>query len=100
MTKLPLILATLMSIRLWAQDPLVPEAPVAPPVAAPVTPDDGISVSVLGYHDFSENQPETAMRIRTSKFRKQMETIRQLGITVISLEDFSAWKRGRRCPVQ
>ena len=36
------------------------------------------------------------MRIRTSKFRKQMETIRQLGIDVISLEDFAAWKRGEK----
>jgi hypothetical protein len=36
------------------------------------------------------------MRIRTSKFRKQMEAIRQLGISVISLEDFIAWKRGEK----
>ena len=73
-----------------------PEA-VAPPVVeqAPA-PDDGIRVSVLGYHDFSESAPETAMRIRTSKFRKQMEALRQLGITVISIEDFQAWKKGTK----
>jgi len=36
------------------------------------------------------------MRIRTSKFRKQMETLRQLGITVISMDDFIAWKKGEK----
>ncbi len=73
-------------------------APVIPPVAtaveAPVIPDDGVRVSVLGYHDFSEKQSATAMRIQTSKFRKQMDSIRQLGIKVISMEDFAAWKKG------
>jgi len=53
-----------------------------------------VRVSVLGYHDFSEDLPETEMRIRTSKFRKQLEILQQLDITVISLEDFIAWKRG------
>lgn len=36
------------------------------------------------------------MRIHTSKFRKQMEAIRQLGIKVISMEDFIAWKKGEK----
>ena len=58
-------------------------------------PDDDTRVAVLGYHDFSPTLPETAMRIRTEKFRKQLEVIRQLGITVISLEEFIAWKQGR-----
>ncbi len=81
-----------------AAAPSAEAAPAAPPVATVVEeePDDGVRVSVLGYHDFSETAPETAMRIRTSKFRKQMETIRQLGISVVSLEDFSEWKRGGR----
>jgi peptidoglycan/xylan/chitin deacetylase (PgdA/CDA1 family) len=96
MTKLTLLFGFLASICLWAQDPAVPEVPVAPPVEEPGIPDDGVRVSVLGYHDFAESLPETAMRIRTSKFRKQMETIRQLGITVISLEEFIAWKKGEK----
>jgi peptidoglycan/xylan/chitin deacetylase (PgdA/CDA1 family) len=96
MTKFALILGLLSSLCLRAQEPSVPVAPVAPPTVEAAIPDDGVRVSVLGYHDFSETQPETAMRIRTSKFRKQMETIRQLGITVISLQDFTAWKRGEK----
>ena len=57
-------------------------------------PDDGVRVSVLGYHDFSETERETAMRIRTSKFRKQMEVIKKMDIPVISMADFIAWKDG------
>jgi peptidoglycan/xylan/chitin deacetylase (PgdA/CDA1 family) len=67
------------------------------PVAASADPaDDGVRVAILGYHDFSETAPETAMRMRTSKFRMQMEALRQLGITVISLNDFMAWRNGER----
>lgn len=68
--------------------------PEAQPLRQLNVPDDGVRVAVLGYHDFSEKESETAMRIRTSKFRKQMEVIRQLGITVIPMADFIAWKDG------
>lgn len=80
-----LLLAT--AARVWAQEP----APV--PAAEPAVPDDGVRVAVLGYHDMGEHLPETAMRIHTSKFRRQMETIRQLGIPVIPMEQFIAWKK-------
>lgn len=96
MTKFTLILGMLSSLCAWAQDASVPESPAAPPMLESGIPDDGVRVSVLGYHDFSDTQTETAMRIHTTKFRKQMETIRQLGITVISLEQFAAWKRGEQ----
>lgn len=78
--------------------PLAPATPpVTPPVEEkPVIQDDATRVAILGYHDFSETLPETAMRIRTSKFRKQMEAIKQLGLTVISLDDYLAWKRGEK----
>ncbi|BCX46348.1 polysaccharidede acetylase protein [Haloferula helveola] len=58
--------------------------------------DDGVRVAVLGYHDFSESEPETEMRIRTDKFRKQMETLRELNLPVIPMADFQAWKRGEK----
>jgi len=93
MTRFALIFSFLASACLWAQDAPVP---VAPPAETPGVPDDGVRVSVIGYHDFSESAPETAMRIHTSKFRKQMEVIRQLGITVITMEDFTAWKKGAK----
>jgi peptidoglycan/xylan/chitin deacetylase (PgdA/CDA1 family) len=76
---------------------VVVEQPVAPPAPeVPAIPDDGIRVAALGYHDFSESLPETAMRIRTTKFRTQMAAIRQLGLPVISMNDFLAWRRGEK----
>ena len=93
MTKFALFFSFLASTCLWAQEP---PAPVAPAAEDAAVPDDGVRVSVLGYHDFSETAPETAMRIRTSKFRKQMEVIRQLGITVVPMADFTAWKKGEK----
>lgn len=71
-----------------------PATPAEP--AAPTVPDDGVRVSVLGYHDFSETAAETEMIIRTSKFRKQMEAIKNAGLPVIKMEDFQAWKRGEK----
>ncbi len=70
-------------------------APAEAPAAAPEIPDDGSRVAILGYHELAPGQPETAMRIHTSKFRKQMEAVRQLGMTVISMEKFIAWKEGK-----
>lgn len=93
MKILTVLLAFLTASLLWAEE----TGALAPPQAPPAEiPDDGVRVAILGYHDFSETEPETAMRIRTSKFRMQMEAIRQLGITVISLNDFVAWKKGER----
>lgn len=56
--------------------------------------EDGTRVTVLGYHDFSSTKEATEMLIPTDKFRKQMEAIKELGLKVISLEDFIAWKHG------
>ena len=75
----------------------LPEAvPAAEGGKSLTLPDDGVRVSVLGYHDFSKTERETAMRIRTSKFRSQMEALRELGIEVITMEDFIAWKKGEK----
>ena len=81
---------------LLGQEPPPETAPAAEPLRALDVPDDGVRVAVLGYHDFSETERETAMRIRTSKFRKQMEAIRQLGLPVIPMADFIAWKEGTK----
>ena len=106
MLKSSLFFGLLTSICLWAQDAPLPEVSVSPEEktipatpTAPEIPDDGIRVAVLGYHEFAEAQPETAMRIHTSKFRKQMESIRQLGLKVITMDKFTAWKdQGKEIP--
>lgn len=64
--------------------------------AEPTPPRDHVRVSVLGYHDFSETAEETEMRIRTSKFRDQMQALKDLGLPVIPMADFQAWKRGEK----
>lgn len=84
--KFTLIFALLLS-PLTAQE-------VSPPSST--LEDDGVRVSVLGYHDFSESSRETEMLIRTSKFRTQMEAIRAAGLPVIPMADFQAWKRGEK----
>lgn len=108
MIRRALIALTFASMRLAAQAPepapdqlpsvkSIPaaEAPPALTEPAPTAPAASQSsrVSVLGYHDFSPTLPETEMRIRTAKFRWQMQALRDRGITVISLADFIAWKK-------
>ena len=56
--------------------------------------DDGVRVSVLGYHEFSSSLPNTAMRIQSNKFRKQMQALKNLGKPIISMEQFMKWKSG------
>ncbi|MEP2776114.1 MAG: polysaccharide deacetylase family protein [Luteolibacter sp.] len=73
--------------------------PTSQPLRTLDVPDDGVRVAVLGYHDFSATERETAMRIRTSKFREQMQAIRASGIPVIPMTDFIGWKdEGKSIP--
>jgi peptidoglycan/xylan/chitin deacetylase (PgdA/CDA1 family) len=85
------------ALRLSGQTPDA-TPPTATPVApAPIgIPDDGVRVAILGYHDFSPTLPETEMRINTKKFRDQMQFLKDQGLTVISMADFTAWKRGEK----
>jgi peptidoglycan/xylan/chitin deacetylase (PgdA/CDA1 family) len=39
---------------------------------------------------------ETEMRINTGKFRRQMQALKDQGISVVKMEDFQAWKRGEK----
>lgn len=88
-----LLLTLLASLPARALDVPAPPVPAAPALEQPEIPDDGVRVSIIGYHDLAENLPETAMRMHATKFRKQMEVIRQLGLQVITLEQFTAWKK-------
>lgn len=100
MTQSILLFALIASFSAHAQETPVPPEPLVPPVAlVPEIPDDGVRVAILGYHELSADLPETAMRLRTSKFRTQMEAIRQLGLKVISRDEFMAWKdEGKEIP--
>jgi len=52
-------------------------------------------IAVLGYHNFSNELEETEMRVKTDKFRQQMQALKSLNIKVISLDEFQQWKSGR-----
>jgi len=69
--------------------------PANTPKQTPTT-HDTTRVTVLGYHDFSKTKKATQMLIPTDKFRKQMQAIKDLGLNVISMQDFMAWKRGEK----
>ena len=71
-----------------------PAIPASLEKSANVLEDDGSRVSVLGYHVFHATKEATQMRIPTSKFRTQMETIKSSNIPVITLAQFLAWRRG------
>ena len=51
---------------------------------------------MLGYHRFVNkvNRPDT--EITPAEFEAQMQALKDAGITVISMEDFLAWKRGEK----
>ena len=67
---------------------------VFPPCPAFGQDDDGVRVSVLGYHVFSAAGPATAMTIPTPKFRDQMRQLKASGVPFISLDQFLRWRRG------
>ena len=68
-----------------------PEAPQAPEFEL----NKSSVVSILGYHDFRE-RGGSPMLIASSKFREQMQAIKDSKIPVISLDDVMAWKRGEK----
>jgi peptidoglycan/xylan/chitin deacetylase (PgdA/CDA1 family) len=80
-----------------ATPPAPPASPAAPvPSTTPTIPDDGVRVAILGYHDFSPTLKETEMRINTKKFRAQMQFLKDQGLSVVSMADFTAWKQGKK----
>lgn len=75
------------------------QEPATDPTQVPAPPkitEDHVRVAVLGYHDFSTTRNVEEMLIRTSKFRNQMQAIKDLKLNVISLEDFVLWKQGKK----
>jgi len=89
---LTLALAALLAAPVSSQD--TPPAPADDAGDAPAPESTGTRVAILGYHQFSQSEPETEMLIRTSKFRRQLEVIGELGLTVISMDQFIRWKTG------
>ncbi len=113
---------TLERLRIWvttdnAAQGVVPEIPVEPaPKATEAAPkkalpettptpttganpsgsiDKNAQVAVLLYHRVEANA-SPALRISPAVFEEHMQKLKDAGITVISMQDFLAWKRGEK----
>ena len=69
--------------------PTPPTTPVAEPVNLKA------QVIVLCYHRFEDN-PKDGLATKPADFEAQMQALKDNGITVISMEDFLAWRRGEK----
>lgn len=78
-----------------ATDPSAPSAPqVAAPVAKPIADTSG-EVVVLCYHRI-EGKAGGVLSIEPALFEEHMQKIKDLGLSVISMKDFLAWRRGEK----
>ena len=68
-------------------------APSATPAPEPVNLKS--EVIVLCYHRFEDN-PKDSLAIKPADFEAQMQALKDSGITVISMDDFLAWRRGEK----
>ncbi|MDB6173676.1 MAG: Polysaccharide deacetylase [Chthoniobacteraceae bacterium] len=85
----PIQIAELPKPNLVESTPLV-EAPAAK-VLEPSS-----RVIVLGYHRFVNNVRRPDTEITPQVFESQLNALKENGISVISLKDFMAWKRGEK----
>src|SRR5690349_10880378 len=65
-----------------------------PPPAVPAAPmvDKSSSVISLCYHRFEE-KPRDSLAISPKDFTAQMQALKDAGYTVISMQDFLAWRK-------
>jgi peptidoglycan/xylan/chitin deacetylase (PgdA/CDA1 family) len=107
----PLLLAGCKKSATQARQEKKAETPVASASAAAPTPtpvavatptptpvpviDRSAKVMVLLYHRF-EDRPKDSLSIPPVEFRQNMEELKKDGISVISMKDFLAWRRGEK----
>jgi peptidoglycan/xylan/chitin deacetylase (PgdA/CDA1 family) len=73
-----------------------PAAPSpAPKVTKPIV-DQTAQVIIFGYHRFVNNVRHPDTEIKPEDFEKQMQELKDHGITVIGMQDLLAWKRGEK----
>jgi peptidoglycan/xylan/chitin deacetylase (PgdA/CDA1 family) len=78
-----------------------PSAPVnnptvlAPKSAKPVV-DQNAQTIILGYHGIVNNVRHPDTQITPQEFEKQMQELKNRGITVIGMQDLLGWKRGEK----
>jgi peptidoglycan/xylan/chitin deacetylase (PgdA/CDA1 family) len=76
--------------------PLPQQIEVTTTTRVPLTDEQRAArVAVLGYHQFEENSSDPWI-LAPVTFRAQMEALKDAGVTVISMDDLLAWRRGER----
>ena len=97
--KVPFLKKKTVAVATPLPVPVLAAATPAPEVkpAAPAAPaiDTTAQVVVLCYHRL-EGKAGGALSIEPALFEKQMESIKEAGLAVISMQDFLAWRRGEK----
>jgi len=90
-------LFVLAVISALAQSPAKP-APTNSPAAktGKVVVDQTAQVIIFGYHRFVNKVRHPDTEITPQDFEKQMQELKDKGITVIGLQDMLAWRRGEK----
>jgi len=70
-------------------------ATAAAPVAKPAI-DQNAEVVIFGYHRFVNNVRRPDTEITPQAFEAQMQELKNKNISVISMQDFLAWRRGEK----
>ena len=75
--------------------PGVPSVAASPKIKKPVV-DQTAQTIVFGYHRFVDKVRRPDTEITPADFEAQMKLLKDSGVTVISLQDFLAWRRGEK----
>jgi peptidoglycan/xylan/chitin deacetylase (PgdA/CDA1 family) len=103
-TVFRLVLAVVVCQSLSAAKPTPsPAHSAAPPAVSPTPPkvtkpvvDQTAQVLVFGWHRFVDKVRRPDTEIMPQDFEKQMQELKDRGITVIGMQDLLAWKRGEK----
>ncbi|MDF1826587.1 MAG: polysaccharide deacetylase family protein [Verrucomicrobiales bacterium] len=75
-------------------DPADIPPPPEPVAMEPIVNKDA-RVGILGYHDFTEEVSNNDMILNIEDFRRQLQTIKDADLPVISMREFLDWKQGK-----
>src|ERR1700758_4864042 len=103
LTLLPFIFAFVICHSVFGAKPRPSPTPSAPP-PAPTPPrkvtkpvvDQTAQVLVFGWHRFVDKVKRPDTEITPQDFEKQMQELKDRGITVIGMQDLLAWKRSEK----
>jgi len=69
--------------------------PPPPPVKMEPVVNKEARVSILGYHDFTEGTSTNDMILNVEDFRRQLQSIKDSELPVITMREYLDWKQGK-----